>query len=294
MNELGDSYRRLDQTELACATLEKSLKTCEEVARSHPANGYHQHLVADVAYSLASLHYHERHDPAQARGFFQKTLDIELELTTTYPAVGEYLFYMNNLIRDLRDWYGDQPGLEAVIKHFTVAINDYEARYSPEKRDPLHSANYYFFRGEAQFLLARYAKALADFKRCGSDQAAGAAALIDAQHGSYESIFQAAMTNAKNDSGNGAECYRAAQLVATAIAISRDDRSLSSEARQELAEKLGSQAVEWLRKARSLNYLSTPSTRYLLADDRDLEPLRSRDDFRALVAQTGKVPPAAK
>ena len=248
-----------------------------------------------MAYSLASLYYHERHDPAQARGFFQKTLDIELELTTTYPGVGEYMFYVNNLIRDLRDWYGDQAGLEAVIKHFTVAINEYEARYSPEKRDRLHSANYYFFRGEAQFLLARYAKALADFKRCESDQAAaGAAALINAQRGSYDSVFRAATTKAKNDSGSGAEFYQAAQLVARAIAISREDRSLSSEARQELAEKLGRQAVEWLRKARSLNYLSTPSTRYLLADDRDLEPLRSREDFRALVAQARNVPPAAK
>ena len=239
-----------------------------------------------MAYSLASLYYHERHDPGQARGYFQKTLDIELELATSYPAVGEYMFYVNNLIRDLRDWFGDQAALEAVIKHFTVAINDYEARYSPEKRDRERLNRFYMYCGEAQFLLARYAKALADFKKSGSNgmEIAGDA-LIQAQHGSYDVAEKAAMTVSRGDSGNGAELYRAAQLGAFAIAISRDDRSLSSEACQELAEKFGRQAVEWLRKSRSLNYLSTPSTRYLLADDRDLDSLRSRNDFRALVAQ---------
>ena len=54
------------------------------------------------------------------------------------------------------------------------------------------------------------------------------------------------------------------------------------------------QAVEWLRKSRSLKYLSTPSTRFLLADDRELDSLRARDDFRALLAQPNKVPAAGK
>ena len=43
----------------------KALSSSEELARAHPANGYYRHMVADVAYSLASLTYHERHRPAE-------------------------------------------------------------------------------------------------------------------------------------------------------------------------------------------------------------------------------------
>ena len=131
--ELGDSYRRMGQPELARTTLEKALTACEELARSHPANSYHQHLVADIAYSLASLHYHERHQPEQARVLLQKALDIEQQLVTSYPAVAEYMFYLNNLLRDLRDWFGDTARLNAVRDHFKVAITEYEAAAPAEK-----------------------------------------------------------------------------------------------------------------------------------------------------------------
>ena len=43
------------------------------------------------------------------------------------------------------------------------------------------------------------------------------------------------------------------------------------------------------REAHRSKYFSAPSTRYLLADDRDLEPLRSRDDFQALIARSARV-----
>jgi hypothetical protein len=62
--------------------------------------------------------------------------------------------------------------------------------------------------------------------------------------------------------------------------------------RQELTEEYGNLAVQWLEKARSLAYLSSPSTRYLLTDDRDLDPLRSRPDFQALLARHNQSPAA--
>ena len=29
-----------------------------------------------------------------------------------FPAVHEYIFYLNNIVRDLRDWFGDTARLE--------------------------------------------------------------------------------------------------------------------------------------------------------------------------------------
>jgi hypothetical protein len=43
--------------------------------------------------------------------------------------------------------------------------------------------------------------------------------------------------------------------------------------------------VEFLRQASAGNYFSAPSTRYLLSDERALDPLRSRADFQKLVAE---------
>ena len=165
LSELGDSYRCLAQPELAQATLEKAQSACEELATSHPANGYYQHLAADIAYSLASLHYHERHQPEQARVLFHRALDIEQQLATSFPAVAEYMFYLNNLLRDLRDWFGDLARLNAVRDHFKVAIAEYEARAPAENRDRERLNRFYMYCGETQFLLARYSEALADIKK---------------------------------------------------------------------------------------------------------------------------------
>ena len=94
----------------------------------------------------------------------------------------------------------------------------------------------------------------------------------------------------KNDSVNGTELYHAASDWCL-YRFGRSQRSLLPLARREkLAENTCRQAIEWLRKAQSLKYLSTPSTRFLLADDRDLEPLRPRDDFRALLANATRCP----
>jgi hypothetical protein len=293
--ELADSYRRLAQPELARTTLEKALAACEEMARAHPANGYHQHLVADIAYSLASLHYHERHQPDVARVLVQRALDIEQELVVRFPAVAEYSFYLFNLLRDLRDWFGDTARLNAVCDHFTVMITEYEARFPPEKRDHVRLPRYYVCRGQTRLLLGRYTDAAADFRHGGwLGLEPGAAALVDAQRGEYDAAEKAAATVAQNDSGNGAELYHAAQLGACIASAVRKDRSLPLARREKLAEHTCRQAIEWLRKAQSLKYLSTPSTRYLLADDRELDSLRSRDDFRALLAQTNAAPVAGK
>ena len=295
LSELGDSYRRLAQPELARTTLEKALKASEELARSHPANGYHQHLVADIAYSLASLCYHEQQQPEHVRVLLQKALDIEQDLVVRFPAVAEYMFYLNNLLRDLRDWFGDTARLNAICDHFTFLIKEYEAQFPPDKRDHVRLDRYYVQRGQARFLLGRFADARADFKQVAwLELESGAAASVHAQQREYDEAEKAAITFAQMDSGSGAGLYHAAQLGAGIAAVVRNDQSLPVARREELAEKYSRGAVEWLRKAQSCKYLSTPSTRFLLADDRELDPLRSLNDFQALVAQKNAPPSTGK
>ncbi len=288
-SELGDSYRSLARPDLAQATLEKALSSAEELARSHPANGYYRHLIADGAYNLASLHYHERHEPARARVLLQKALAIEQELVVSFPAVSEYMFYLNNLLRDFRDWFDDTACLSAVRDHFTVLIQEYEARLLPEKRDPVRLNSYYLHRVETHYLLARYREALADFKQAGwANVNAFPGAVVAAQRGDYDQAESVAMTIAQQERRDGPELSCAAKLGATMAAVARNDCRLAAVRREELGEKYSRQAVQWLQQAHALNYFSTPSTRYLLADDRDLDPLRHRADFEALLTRANQ------
>jgi len=73
-----------------------------------------------------------------------------------------------------------------------------------------------------------------------------------------------------------------------------NDRSLAAATKKELTGHFGKRAVEWIQKAQTLKYLSAPSTRWLLADDRDLDPLRERADFRALLTTRTKTSKSAK
>jgi tetratricopeptide (TPR) repeat protein len=269
--------------------------------RSHPANAHYQHQVADIAYSLASLAYHERKKPDEARPLLQKALDIEEELNLSFPAVSEYGFYLGNLLRDFRGWFGDTAPLEAWRDRLMVAISEHEheARLAPEKRDRDRLGRYYLRRAIVDRLLGRYSEfvddmhhsvALGDFDNV--PQATRALRL--AQQGQYAQAASEATALATSVPDHGAYLYAAAQLSASLVRIIGNDRSLAVATKKELSERLGKRAVEWIQKAKTLNYLSAPSTRWLLTDDRELDPLRERANFRALLATGNRATQNAK
>ena len=72
--------------------------------------------------------------------------------------------------------------------------------------------------------------------------------------------------------------------------IAGNDQSLAVPKRNELVDHLGALAVKWIRQARTRKYLSAPSTRWLLTDDRDLDSLRGRADFCASCLPSGHRP----
>ncbi len=243
--------------------------------------------------SLASLNYHERHRHAEARLLLEKALEIEQELATSFPAVGEYVFYLIKILRDCRDWFGDTDRLHAVRDHFTVKIEEHQSRFPPENRDNALLWRYYLYRAVIHELLGRYSEALSDSKLAGYSES-GILARLQAQRGDYGRAEATATTVPQRDPGLGQEFYLAAQVGAYLASVVRKDRSLAAARREELGEKYSRQAVQWLQKSQSLKYRSAPSTRFLLADDRDLEPLRSRDDFQALVARSNRAPGTEK
>jgi eukaryotic-like serine/threonine-protein kinase len=300
LTELADSYRALAQFDLGRSTLNQALHSAEELARAHPTHGYYRHLVADIAYSVASLNYHELHDPAEARRMLQKSLDIEQELLISFPTVAEYAFYLNNITRDVRDWFGDTATLIAVRDRVMAAIRASEGRLGAGQAHDDELVFYYALSSIINGLLARYDEALADARKAGLFEsqydalAMAQRGKVMAQGDNYDQAELAAATAVQRDPRNATTLYRLAQVSAFMAAAVRNDRSLPVARREELGERFAGRAVEWLQQAHALKHFSQQSTRYLLADDRDLDPLRSRGDFQALVARSQPTPAKGK
>jgi tetratricopeptide (TPR) repeat protein len=293
LSELGDAYLRLGQADRAEASWRRALGAAEELARRHPATAYYRHLVADNYYNLGTFLYHERHNPQEARLALGKALDIEEELVLRYPEVGEYVFYLGNLLRDFRNLFDDTRRLETALERFTSALREHEAGHpSPAAEQVPAAALLHLGRAHVLGLLGRHTEALAESRKAqalvseeqrgGIDEYWEASALV--QQGELAPAAALAARLAGKAGDDGTRHYRAAVVYARLAGASAQG-SPAAGGQGPPAEEYGARAVELLRRARARQYFSAPSTRYLLRVERDLGPLRGRADFQKVLAE---------
>jgi hypothetical protein len=67
--------------------------------------------------------------------------------------------------------------------------------------------------------------------------------------------------------------------------VATRDKQLPEPDRRTFAEQYTAWAIELLKKLRSADLFKNESTRVLLKEDHDLDPLRSRPDFQELVRE---------
>src|SRR5262249_50475451 len=77
------------------------------------------------------------------------------------------------------------------------------------------------------------------------------------------------------------QCYKAACFLAQCMTLADKDDKLSAEKRKELAQSYGDRAIELLRDAIGKGFKDSEQ----MNKDRDLDSLRSRDDFKKLVSE---------
>jgi tRNA A-37 threonylcarbamoyl transferase component Bud32 len=82
------------------------------------------------------------------------------------------------------------------------------------------------------------------------------------------------------------DAYDAACLIARCVPLAERDPQLSTEERQKTADEYGRLAVQQLRAAVQAGYRDVKH----IQADRDLDPLRGRQDFRDLLAELGAGP----
>jgi hypothetical protein len=72
-------------------------------------------------------------------------------------------------------------------------------------------------------------------------------------------------------------------VEALAAAAARGDRALAPAEREERSERLAARAVRRLGQARAAGYFRNPATVAQFVRDPDLDPIRSRPDFRTFL-----------
>jgi hypothetical protein len=110
-----------------------------------------------------------------------------------------------------------------------------------------------------------------------------AVALLDLGEHAGAALVAAESIRSAGDPANDA--YKAACVFARCVSLAKQDSTLSAEQRKELAGPYGSQAVQALRQAFTLGHKGIAQ----MQKDKDLEPLRWRDDFLKLVAEVEKL-----
>ncbi len=83
---------------------------------------------------------------------------------------------------------------------------------------------------------------------------------------------------------SGGHCYNAARVFALAAAAADADAELDEDQRARLTQEYADRALEYLRRARDLQYFEKDSVREHVQRDTDLDVLRERQDFQQLLA----------
>jgi tetratricopeptide (TPR) repeat protein len=199
----------------------------------------------------------------EAEKEYQQALALQQRLADDFPNVPAYqndlaatLVDLALLLQRRQDWAGARRLLEEALPHHKAAL-----KVNP--RNPAYRA---FFRNNTRAL----ARTLLHL----GDHAAAAAAA---------GRLAETAVNPPND------LYNAACFLARCVPLAAKDDKLPPARRKELAQEYAGRAMTTLRQAVAKGYKNAAH----LKKDRDLDPLRSRDDFQKLLADLEK-PPAGK
>ena len=145
-------------------------------------------------------------------------------------------------------------------------------------------------RADALSRLGRHNEALAawaeivgpDLSRAGLPARLGRAEAL-ARAGKHDEAIAETKALAEATRGWGVMLYRLAVITTLAGKVVTTDTSLAEDHRDRRAEADFAAAVALLKQAADAGYFKRAAERERLKADTDLEPLRSRDDFRALL-----------
>jgi serine/threonine-protein kinase len=253
-NNLANVLRDMDRFGEAEDLCRRALPLSERLADDFPTvPSYRDHLA--MCHNHLGIVLQHTGRAAQARQEYQRALDIWLKLTAAYATVPEYQSMAGGTRSNLADLLSEQGEHAEARRLVEQAIRHQQAALKAKPKHPTYRRflrNHYAVRTE-----------------------------ILIRQGDHAEAVRSAREVAGVLPADGQGHWRAALLVAQCVPLAEKDTKLTESQRQELAEQYGRQAVALLRQGMGKGYTDGKG----LEMDKHLVPLRSREDFRKLLAE---------
>jgi tetratricopeptide (TPR) repeat protein len=281
-----------DQAETA---LKKVLQILEKMVAKYPDAGYRQQLQDN---------YHKLADFYKQQGRKEDTLEAYRSVVRTWarlvaenPLVSSYAVDLGWRESQMGGWLNGYGRFEEALEWHTRAIDRLEAILAKEPAN--YMAKKYLescYAGHANTLqyLNRSGEAVQDWDRAieleRGDVEFATRTLMRAKCvallGDHAGAAATAWAATANTMPNGNVLYNAACVASQCSAVAGKDAKLSEAERQKLANEYAARAVELLRRAAAVGFFQfLAQARDQLKTDKDLDPVRSRADFKKLLAE---------
>ena len=288
---LGMLYVYLKETTAARESYEEAEKICLKLVQQFPAVPDYQDLLANSENGLGSV-FDREGDRVAARDKIIQARDIVRNLVDHFPSVPKYrtqlAVFEVNLGRHFVQNGQPAESLDCFSHAIRILSTGYPSGYQDSQRDRFLETSYRC-RAQALMLVNRYSEAVEDWDQVILRNGPGlqngyhlSRAEAQVRAGQVESALKVAdETNDLDGSRISAMGrYRVAALYAYASGL------------PESPPRYADRAIELLKKAIDAGF-KTPENITKMISDHDLDPLRGREDFRALMKSIGAPEPNA-
>jgi serine/threonine-protein kinase len=295
LHDLGVAHDRQGRPAEAEATLKQAQALTQEVLRDHPTRLDYQAMAAAIATDLGTILRYRKHRPNEAAAAYRTALDIGEKLVLTSPQFRPYTSNLLLTYYNLKSLLWESNQLPAALELTDRILSRFEAAFPPEKRDEyIRDTLSSFYRDRAGTLtkMNRYAEALRDYDHALELSNEAKRPEIEMERvtveawglirqGDHAGATAKASALVARSPLKGKSRYAAATVCSRSVTAVRSRDTLPVAERDSLTERYGAQAVEFLRQAHTAGY---PELHSAVSTDADLDAIRSRDDFKKLLA----------
>jgi len=286
---LYTASRRIDKAKSA---YQQAIAIQEQLAVAHPTHTEYQVALGVSRNNLGFLYMHTSQWDLAER-IFRDALNIWDSLVSKDPTAARHTFAFGESACNLGEVLRHKGAFEDSLKGFASAIQAFQTVLQLPKHDaaaPGYLANAYAGRALSLTELARFDEALEDWDRSlplapghAHQQFRLLRAATLARKGDHrQAVAEAQMFTAAKPADL---LYRAACVYSLASAAVLKDEAIPSPERDKLAGEYSARAVLLLRAAQAAQGFRDPVSVGQLKEDKDLEPVRSREDFKKLLAE---------
>jgi tetratricopeptide (TPR) repeat protein len=288
---LGNLYNNLGRPDKAEGAFQKAAEVADLLARGHSAVTRYQDLLATAHNGLGSS-YRKLGRTQEAEAAYRKALEIAEPLAKKNLLDAGYTIMVGGIYCNLGDLAGDAGRFQEGIDWFDRAIQTLQ----PEQRNATAKRflrNTYFNRALLWSALNKHAEALKDLNRAiqleggaGRDATRSQRARVLAGQG----LYARAVEEVKRLQGDKSvptdwTRFNAACVYSLASAAVHSDPKVPPAEGNKLAEHYAGRALDLLGQARAAGFFNVPGYLQYLKTEKDLDPIRPRDDFKKLLAE---------